>query len=272
MKASEMQAKPPKILIYGPAGCGKTALFMTLGEAAQLYDLDDNVDVAFGLKDQLQDQRLKVDVQQFLDDDPKKGNALGAVKKAVIKTVNDCRKGDYPFQILGLDSLTSLSVAAQRSVMGASGNTDANPQIQHWGMLLTEIHNLVLKLKALPIPVFVLAHETTFTSDDINKVEIAIPGQKLPGMITRMFSEIWYLRLRQAGQGRQEFYIQTAPTSSITCRSGRGLESGTVIGSADKTGTPGESTSLWDLLDRIGWKPTLTDTQGVDIQEPKQIT
>lgn len=251
---STLEAKPPKILIYGPAGCGKTVLFLTLGRNAQLLDLDDNVDVAFGLKDSHQPNRLQVDVEQFLDELPSRPRSFMNLKKRVIKITNECNKGDYPFQILGIDSLTALSVASQRYIMGNSGDPDENPQIQHWGMLLNEIENIVIKLRALPIPVFVLAHETTFTSDDINKVEIAIPGQKLPGKITRMFSEIWYLRLRQAGQGKQEFYIQTAPTSSITCRSGRGLESGTVIGCADKKGSPvGTHPSLWDLLERIGW-------------------
>ena len=53
MKLSEMKEKKKKILIYGKAGVGKTALVMTLGEKLQLLDVDDGVTTGKRLEDEL---------------------------------------------------------------------------------------------------------------------------------------------------------------------------------------------------------------------------
>jgi len=252
VKVKELAAKPPKVLIYGPAGRGKSALALTLGERSQIIDMDGNLDVAFGLHDNLQDERLNVDVKQFLELDPTKGVAFAKVKKYILNVVNDCAKGKYEFEVLTLDSLTSLSVAAQNYVMYNSGRIGENPEIQHWGMILTEIENVITALRALPIRVFFIAHENIFTSKEVKRIQIAMPGQKLPGRITRMFSEIYYIRIRDVGQGKGELYIQTAPTSMIICRSNRGLRTRYVFGNIGKNGTPdGDSVSLWTILKEI---------------------
>jgi len=250
MKVSDLVSAPPKILIYSGAGTGKTALALTLGESCLYLDLDDNMDVAFGLKDQLQPERLKVEVEQFLDT-PRRTKAFTTLKQRVFKIANECHAGTFQYKVVVLDSLTSLAVAAQNMVMAGSNKVGDNPQIQHWGLLLTEIENVITMLRSLPIIVFVLAHETTFTADDINKVQIAIPGQKLPGRITRMFNEIWYFRNQPKGQGIHQMYIQTTPTSAVTCRSGRGLKTGTPFATIDKQGLPTGSVSLWTILDQI---------------------
>ncbi len=255
MKVSELQSKPPKILLYGPAGRGKTALFLTLGERAQLVDLDDNLEVGLGLHDNLREERLKVDVKQYVDSNPRKSSVLRKAKAKIIDIVNDCNKGNYPFDILGLDSLTSLAAAAQDHVMGNSNRFGENPQIQEWGLILNEIENVIKLLRCLPIPVVVIAHETTFVSDDISQVQIAIPGQKLPGKVTRMFSEIWYMRIKSIGQQKSQIFIQTAPTTAITCRSGRGLANAKKVGVISPGEKTSESVSMWDLFKEIGYEP-----------------
>jgi hypothetical protein len=161
------------------------------------------------------------------------------------------KRGGFPYDVVVLDSLTSVAAASQNATMYASSKLGVNPQIQHWGLLLNDIERVIVYLRALNVLVVVIAHETTFTADDINKIEIAIPGQKLPGKITRMFSEIWYFRTKPAGQGIQELYLQTVPTSSITCRSGRGLPTGTCFGRISKAGLPTASVSAWDLVEKI---------------------
>lgn len=176
MKVSELKSKPPKILIYGPPGTGKTALVQTLGARGHLIDLDDNLEVGLGLKDNLREERMKIDVAQFLNDNPKKPTAFSECKKHVLSIVNKCSKGDFPFQAVAIDSLSSLASASQDETMYAAGRVGQNPEIQHWGTLLNEIERVITYLRSLPLPVFYIAHETTFTADDINRVQIAIPG------------------------------------------------------------------------------------------------
>ena len=195
--------------------------------------------------------RLCVEVEQFLAPDPLTASAFMKFRQALIKVSNQCNKGTFPYDAYVVDSLTSIAMASQRMVMVNSSKVGQNPQIQHWGALLNEILNVVTLIRSLPIIVFVLAHETVFTSDDEKIVQIAISGHKLPGQITRLFNEIWYLRCKPLGGGGQELYIQTVPTSSITCRSGRGLPTGTRYATIDKKGKPTDSVGLCELLDMI---------------------
>ena len=256
MKLSELPSdKPAKVLIYGPAGRGKTALLLTLGERLQVIDMDDNLEVGLGLNDNLREERLKVDVKQFLDTDyPNKIVAFDRVKEYLRGVMIACHKGPYKFDILGLDSLTSLATASQNQIMKNIGKLGQNPQIQNWGLILNEIENVITIIRALPIPVIILAHETSFVADDINQVQIAIPGQKLPGKLTRMFSEIWYIRIKAIGGGKQEIYMQTLPTEAVTCRSARGLKTGCKVATLHKDKPTTDSVSLWELLEKIKLK------------------
>ena len=148
-------------------------------------------------------------------------------------------------------------------VMANASKAGENPQIQHWGVILNEILNIVTLIRSLPICVFVLAHETMYTSDDQNVVQIAISGQKLPGQITRQFNEIWYLRAKPSGAGAQDLFIQSVPTSSITCRSGRGLPTGTRYATITKEGKPKDSVGMKELLGMIQRKAVTTTPQTV---------
>ena len=249
MKVTDLASLPPKVLIYSPAGRGKTALALTLGERAQVIDMDGNLDVGIGLHDNLREERLKVDVKQFLDDEyPKTIKAFNRVKKYLEGVAEDCHRGKFKFDALIIDSLTALGAASENQIMGNVGKLGKGPSLPNWGLILREIENVITTIRLLPIPVFILAHETMFTADDISQVQIAIPGQKLPGKIVRMFSEIWYMRVRPVEGGSSEIFIQTMPTEAVVCRSGRGLKTGYKVATMHKNKPTTDSVSLWELL------------------------
>jgi hypothetical protein len=254
MKASELAAMPPKILIYSRAGLAKTSLLMTLGEELLMHDFDDNLEVAFSLNDQFKTDRMCVEVEQFLDPDPRKASAFVRYRKKLLDIANQANAGTFPYGYYGLDSLTSLAAAIQNNIMGNAGKIEQNPEIQHWGLIITAIERVTTWIKALPIPAFILAHETSFVTDDHNEVQISIPGQKLPGKITRMFSEIWYIQAKARGGGNTDLIIKTVPTQSITCRSGRGLPTDTRFATITKDGSPKDSVGMKQLLSMIDRK------------------
>ncbi len=248
MKAYELAALPPKPLIYSRPGLGKTALAMTLGEECLYIDLDDNMEVAFGLHDQFETDRLSVEVKQFLDEKPDKSDSFDRCSAFITKVSNQCARGEFQYKYLVVDSLTSLQVACMNGVLYKENRLGTNPEIQHWGKRDTQLFRLVSILRTLPIPMFMLAHEMVEDVGGTMTVKIAMDGQKLPPKIVRMFNEIWYLRARPGKQSSTELYVQTVPTSTITCRSGRGLATGTRYATILKDGSPQDSVSMLELL------------------------
>lgn len=256
---ADLQNKPPKVLIYGPPGCGKTALALTLGARSQIIDMDDNLSIGMGLQDNLRNDRLKADVRQFLDSEPKKAVAWAKVKQFVYDISTQCSKNNYPFDAITLDSLTSFVTGAVNQIMYNSGKIGTNPEIQHWGLSFTEILNVMSVLRSLPIVVVVLAHEQQFTIEEENRVQIAIPGQKLPGQITRLFNEVWYMRVKMTGAGKSEFVLQTRPTSAVTARSGLALANNFRVASHDPSKPSTDSVSMWEILAKIGYNPPVKE-------------
>lgn len=260
MKVHELMSLniPTKALLYSIPGQGKTELLLTLGDRCQYIDCDGNLEVAFGLHDNLRDVRLNVDIVQFLEEDPMhKAVAFGRLKHYIYGLPAEIKAGRFKKEALVIDSLTSMAVGAQWEIMGNASRIGMNPQIQEWGLIITQIENIIMALRALPIRVFVAAHQQEFVDpEDKTQIQIAIPGQKLPSKIIRLFTEIWYLRIRAIGEGKQELYIQTTPTQGITCRSGKGLRTNYVYGTIDKQGKPGKSVGLWDILKEIEHVPS----------------
>lgn len=251
MKAYELAAQPPKILMYSRPGLGKTALAMTLGEECLYLDLDDNMEVAFGLTDAFKSDRLCVEVTQFIDRKPDVADCFIKFAAYVTKISNKCAKGEFEYKYLVVDSLTSLQVACMQNILSMEGKLGKNPEIQHWGKRDTALFRVVSILRTLPITVIITAHEMVEDTGGTMTVKIAMDGQKLPPKIIRMFNEIWYLRASPGKMSSTDLYIQTVPTSTITCRSGRGLATGTRYATILKDGTPQDSVSMKELLDSI---------------------
>jgi hypothetical protein len=216
MKLEDLQVKAPKILLYGPPGSGKTALALTVGEAGHVLDLDEGVMTGLTLDDKFKDVRRKVEVNQFFEEDPTKGEAFAKVRAALYKISNLCRSGDYPYRVLVLDSLTALVEYSMRSVLWNSGDVEKRMEIQHYGLAFQQVKNLFAIIKSLPISVIVIAHDMV---DENGNILLATSGQKLPYELPRYFDEFWYAKKKPAAGGKTSFTIQTKPTHRLTCRS-----------------------------------------------------
>ncbi len=249
MKISEIQAKAPKILLYGDLGVGKTALALTLGERAQVIDMDDGLLTAVTLADKFKADRLKVEVSRFIEDSPhKKAMAFSAAKNCIFGISNDCSAGKYKYDALIIDSFSALAEAAVMQVIYNSGQLGKPIEIQHWGLAFQEIKNLIAVLRGLPIVVVMIAHEQLKSiGKGVNKedkLEIALPGKNLASQIARYFDEIWYMRSRPIGGGKSEYIIQTFNSGSIPCRSRANIP--------DMTNT---NIGMWELVKLCGYTP-----------------
>ena len=223
MRASDLKRKPPKILLYSGAGTGKTAFVSTLGKDLQLYDLDDGVTTCLTLDDKFLEDRKAIDVKQCLEEDTTKALAFKKLKSHLQEISQACNRGNYPFKAIAIDSFTALADYALRSAKYNSGKlAEVRTSLPEYGIAFTEIENVVLTLRSLPIITIIIFHEmlvNTADTEDQYTVEIAIPGKQLPYKIPRFFDEIWYLDVKRRSQGRSERRLITSKTPAIRARS-----------------------------------------------------
>jgi len=223
-KLSEREARPPKILIYGPAGSGKTALATTLGEHLQVIDLDDGLGTCFKLEDKFKEDRMSIDAVTITDTKVNKPDSFQKAKRAILDISNKAQQGQWEFKAICLDSLTMLVDSAMRMVLHNNGRMGKRPQIQDYQLAFIETEEVILMLRALPCVTILLAHEHVSTIDDRDIIQIGIPGKNLPAKIPALFDEFWHMSVRGVGGGRYEHLIQTKSTEAIRTRSRANLE------------------------------------------------
>ena len=241
-KLSDLTPKAPKILLYSPAGKGKTALALTCGESCQIMDLDDGTVTGVSLKDSFLDSRKSVDVVQFLETDALKATAYKGALEYVKTVAKQCREGTYKYKVLVIDSLTALDSYCMRYVMQNSGGILKKIELQHWGVAFQELKQFLLTVRSLPIAVILLAHEQPKGASE-TEVTIAISGRKMPAEVLRFFDEVWYLKARPAAGGKVQRVLQTVSDARIECRSRFCIADGTDV----NVGMP-------KLLEQMGYK------------------
>jgi hypothetical protein len=218
VKLEELKLKFPKIGIYGPAGTGKTAFVLTAGKSLKYVDCDRGVSTGFFLKDKWREDRLQVDVEQVFEPDPLK-SAVGwtNLKTLLALWTPQIMSGKFPWDILAIDSLTSVADFCVRNVMAVNGGVLKQPQIQHWGQVVRDMDNFVLQLRALPITVVLVAHQQVRDEDGTPMTEIGIPTKVLPNKISCFLDEIWHAKIVPAATGR-DYICQTCGTAGVVAR------------------------------------------------------
>lgn len=249
MKVSELQLGPPRVLIYGDVGDGKTALSLTLGARAQVLDFDNGLRTGVTLNDKFKADRMAVDVKQFLETDPaKQATVYTKAKNYIYDLSSAIRKGDWPYDAIIIDTLSAFAWSAVHNVMANSGRLGKNPEIQHWGLAFTDIKNVLAVLCSLPCVVVLTAHqqvESVGQGDErIDKYQLAIPGKNMPTEIMRLFDEVWYLKSKPSGGGNRAYIIQTRTDALKIARSRGNLPDNT-----------DSSVGMWELLKKCGYEP-----------------
>ena len=213
----KLKMQPPKILLMGTFGTGKTLWTCSLGEKALVIDLDNGLRSAATYQDKLTSKRKLIDVKTCWEDNPLKATAFMKALSYIRTVADECRKGTFKRQALIIDGYTTLADASVRDVMARNGMLGQQPQIQHWGLAFGQLEALLLELRALPIVVVLIAHVRRVIVDEISKFEISSPGQKLPNKIPCYFDEVWMTEIKGSGNN-QKYVCKTTGTSIFPCR------------------------------------------------------
>lgn len=219
--------KGPKILLYGSFGTGKTTFVATGGKAVQIIDLDSGLRSALTYEDKWKPERkLAVDCAISCgEDDPKRALAFNKARSYISSVFDQCASGKYPHKVLVLDSLTTMSEYAMRSILAANNMLGKQPQLQHWGIRDIVFKEILINLKALPIAVIVLAHQQ-IDQDNVGTISIspAIAGKSLPPILHSQFDEIIYARTRPIAKGATEYVLENKSSGGTTVRTRSNFE------------------------------------------------
>ena len=232
MKAADLEKmnKPPKILIYGAAGSGKTAL-VSQARNGYLFDFDEGMRTALKLKDDYYDDRMNIEFDEFRDKDPGKPVGWITAKGRVLEISSQIAHKKFPYDAVIIDSLTGLAQAVQNQVMAQAGKPNGKPEIQHWGMIVSEIENILTILTSLNTLVMITAHEVPVLTrkgslghpeEDVHAMRVLCAGKKLPEKLPWMFDEFWHADSKTVG-GKSKFTLSGIKTTYIQARTRSGF-------------------------------------------------
>ena len=256
---------PPKILIYGDVGCGKTVLALTLGEGTQVIDCDLGLRSGYSLQDDFTDARRAVDVKQFPETHmPKTAVAFAKMKSTIYDIATQCNQKRYPYKAVILDSLTVFGECALNYILSNSSKLGTNPQIQHWGMCFTEMKMVLGVLRGLPIPVVVIGHQALSVvgkdKEAEDRIGLSIKGKNMPAEVMSLFDEVWYMRIGGT-PNKRKYIIQTVHNGMVLARSRACIP--------DMTDT---SIGMWKLMELMGYKQQETATEKLTATETEKRT
>jgi len=226
MKAKDLKQNPPKILIYGPHGTGKTAL-IAQAKNGYLIDADNGMRTALLLQDKFTPLRHNIEFDTFTED-PQKPSAWIKIKEKVFSINREIRKGTWQYDALCLDSLTRMATYCTNQVLYQAGKIFEAPQLQHYNIIVTEMRNILQLVTSLPVLVLVATHEVPIETDDGVIIRPRSVGSRLPDEVCAMFDEVWYSKTKRlpSSQGYADYIASCIPSNvrDSRTRSGTLLE------------------------------------------------
>lgn len=242
-KLTDLELHPPKILLMGNFGTGKTVLATTVGEIGQVLDLDNGLLSARNYIDKFTSERHKIDVKKCWEEDHKKAISYKKLLSFVNTIYDNCAAKTYDFEVVILDNFTVLADVAMQETLADAGRLGQTPQIQHWGTCFAKMQIILNVLKSLPLVVIVIAHTRRVEDGGASKYEIACPGQKLPEKVPTYFDEVWWTEVIGTGNN-VKYQLRTKPTGQMPARSRLSLPD-----------PINQNDGMLAILETAGWTP-----------------
>lgn len=253
MKLSDIKTTlpPPKILLGGLAGVGKTAFAASYGDGMQFLGVDNALATCMTLNDDLKPRRMAIDFIDCIELNPTGvAKSFQKVKSHLIEMINRAAAKKLvfddgkPITALAIDGLTFLAKAGFDYIMYNSGKLGKplayapgdskalmanNASLPEWGLMISEVIQIFQLIRALPITVVVTCHyEAVPTPMGGLQYQLAIPTKELPRMIPGMVDEVWYMETQPTPAGQKsKRMLKTVSSPLVMCRSNYNLPDGT---------------------------------------------
>ena len=203
--AKDYQRERMRILAIGPAGSGKTTQLRTLPGKKLLFCFEDNalnslqgdsdIDYQLYLPDVVEIAPRSLSSKQNVRSTPATGekpNAFDNFVRDFNSLLQDNQKATFgKYDVIEIDSLTSLSKAVMDSVLWLNNRMGQQPALDDWAAQLNTIENTIRKITSLPKMVYITAHDSLMQDDLTKKIvnELVLTGQ-LKTRIPMLFSDI----------------------------------------------------------------------------------
>jgi len=229
---NHQSSQTTKMLLIGNSGAGKTGALASLADAGynlRILDLDNGIDVLANMLRDKPEAMDRVEFETVTDQMVNRGGRLvpksATVWQRCAKLLDNWKTETADLgpittwttkDVLVIDSLTFISMAALNFVLSMDAKLGQRPQLQHWGDAQTLIEGLLGMLydDGVKCNVIVTSH-ITFLGDEGNMTGYpSTIGKALPPKVGRYFNNT--LVVKSQGQGSNiRRKIVTAPTGLI---------------------------------------------------------
>lgn len=223
-EANDYSREHPSFLLIGPAGSGKTMQLRTIPGKKLVFAFEQNsINTLAGDPDIAYKLYLPDDVEIATRSLSTKANQSGRVApdEGTAPTAYESFRQDFnevitskqilDFDVVCIDSLTSMSKAIMDRILYINNRMGCQPQQDDWSAQIVNVENVVRKLTSLPIILYVTAHDELKRDDSSGRqvMDLVLTGQ-LKTRVPMLFSDI-YKCMSKSTEEEDRYILMTRP-------------------------------------------------------------